>query len=46
MKKIEYKNVVVRDEKSLRYAERLQRNGWKVGAVGTETILFYRKNGG
>jgi len=43
MAKVEYKTVVVRDLKSLRYAELLKRHGWIVGSVGTETVLFYRK---
>ena len=43
MAKIEYKTVVVHDLKSLRYAELLKRNGWTVGSVGTETVLFYRR---
>ena len=41
--RLEYKTVVVRDLKSLRYAELLRRHGWQTGSVGFETILFYRK---
>ena len=42
MARREYKTVVVRDPKSLRYAELLKRHGWIPGSIGTETILFYR----
>ena len=41
--KLEYKTVIVRSLKTLRYAELLKRHGWIVGSVGTETVLFYRK---
>ena len=43
MARIEYKTVVIRNVKYLRYAELLKRHGWIVGSVGLFAVLFYRR---
>lgn len=40
--KFKYKTVSTRTLKGLKQAERLKNNGWKIGAVGWESIDFWK----